>query len=469
MKQVSFVVICCLSLTACFESQNIKFSSSNFNDSSPTLTTIQPPPPDINPPPETDPSQPPGTDSSPDINPPPETDPPQPPGTDSSPDINPPPETDPPQPPGTDSSPDINPPPETDPPQPPGIDSSPDINPPPETDPPQPPGTDSSPDINPPPETEIPETDQLLCPDNFVSIPPLNGYTNQSFCVAKYEMKDDGSGNTVSQATGTPYKMFDQSIVGPNRFLSRNDFISKCQGMGEGYDLITNDEWQTLARNIELVASNWSGEVVGSGSINRGNSNILYIGQSLAASSDDNEACFGTGQAMETCNGNTWHDKKRTHTLSNGKIIWDVSGNIYETIKDDHSGGYSTVDNGGIYVSQITSTTNTVLKSLSGGTTTTTARTVREQFGPSGNYTTLRTTPYGGLGYGWLRSGNNTTTGYIVRGGYYGTGASHSSGGHRVYPGGIFTFYMGLNGSDDQSSAKIITGHSNGFRCVYHP
>ena len=34
--------------------------------------------------------------------------------------------------------------------------------------------------------------------------------------------------------------------------------------------MISNDEWQTLARNIESVSSNWRGDFIGSGALNQG-------------------------------------------------------------------------------------------------------------------------------------------------------------------------------------------------------
>jgi hypothetical protein len=70
----------------------------------------------------------------------------------------------------------------------------------------------------------------------------------------------------------------------------------------------------TLARNIELVPSNWSGGVVGNGYLPRGNSNLGRAGSSL-----DPE---GTGY------------NKRTFKLTNGEVIWDLSGNVWELIND---------------------------------------------------------------------------------------------------------------------------------------
>ena len=57
----------------------------------------------------------------------------------------------------------------------------------------------------------------------------------------KYEAKNDGSDNAVSQANSTAYVDIDPPKA-----------ILKCRAMGVKYDLITNEEWQSLARNSEL-------------------------------------------------------------------------------------------------------------------------------------------------------------------------------------------------------------------------
>jgi len=73
--------------------------------------------------------------------------------------------------------------------------------------------------------------------------------------------------------------------------------------------LITEDEWFTLVRNIELQPVNWSGGQIGSGSIPRGNSNS-------SAAMDGTDPLSGINQ--------------RTLTLSSGEVIWDIAGNVYD-------------------------------------------------------------------------------------------------------------------------------------------
>ena len=102
---------------------------------------------------------------------------------------------------------------------------------------------------------------------------------------------------------------------------------------------MTNNEWQTVARNIEGVSSNWSGGTVGSAQgLSIGNSTSL---SQRAASEDDNAACTGLtlGQG-ETCDSKNWHVNRRTFTLSNQQVVWDLAGNVWEWTKDDNDQKY---------------------------------------------------------------------------------------------------------------------------------
>ena len=277
-------------------------------------------------------------------------------------------------------------------------------------------------------------TNSFNCPENFVAVPALTDYTEKSFCVMKYEAKNAGADTTgnatddipVSKAAGTPYVN-----------LHRDAFIQKCEGLGASYDLISNDEWQSIARNIENVASNWATGVVG-------NAGGLSVGHSdgtpsnpLAASSDDNNACENTGQ---TCSSSTWHRERRTHTLSNGEVIWDMSGNVDEWMEDQNS---SIFENDS-YISQITNTNYPNPKSLSGDT-----RTPKGHFGPSGDYTDLSTSPYGGLGRGDLGAYGDTGSG-IIRGGNY----------SRTVNSGVFSTTLDIQDATPRDKT--------GFRCVLH-
>ena len=269
----------------------------------------------------------------------------------------------------------------------------------------------------------------ISCPTGYVAVPPMADYTSKAFCVMKYEAKNDGSGNAVSQAAGMPWVNID-----------RYQAIAKCQAIGLGYDLITNDEWQTMARNAAHVPFNWGDGAVGSSKgLSRGNSNSSGA---LSASADDNQACSGLNVISTSCSGSAWHEERRILKLSNGKVFWDLSGNVWEWVKDDNRNNYG----GNAYISQVTLQSHPASHSLSGGTTTI-ARVAKNQFGPSGNYSGLSRSPYGGLGYGSL----GYSRGAVLRGGKWNSGT------------GAGVFAVALYDSATDTASNL------GFRCVCHP
>ena len=149
----------------------------------------------------------------------------------------------------------------------------------------------------------------------------------------------------------------------------------------------------------------------------------------LAASSDDLQACHGTGQ---TCDAEkTWNAKRRTHILSNGLAIWDLGANVGEWIKDLPS--YSD--------------TETASYTLTG--------TDKDHFGTQGTYTSES-------GLGGIVTGN---AGDLFRGGAdpYSRSSLNSSPG-------IFLVSDEVRGSQVINN-RMPGGKSNGvgFRCVYHP
>ncbi len=166
-------------------------------------------------------------------------------------------------------------------------------------------------------------------PRNYILVPALAGYTTKDFYVAKYEMKltyDGRSGYDIgiSSAEDEPWSgAYDDEY-------EKKYVMYRCLNP---LSLISNAQWQTIARNIESVASNWSGGSVGSGFLNRGHSDNKP-NASLVASPDDNNSCEGT---ENSCNKTVWHDQRRTHVLTNGKIIWDFGGNVGEVVRDDYA------------------------------------------------------------------------------------------------------------------------------------
>ena len=177
-------------------------------------------------------------------------------------------------------------------------------------------------------------SDQLMiyqavrCPNEFyLPVPGNPALGTGDFCVMKMEARSN-DGQAVAQFEGNPHvsitalsaKQYCQSITMPH---------TSC-------NLMSNAQWMTIARDIEATNANWSGGEVGSGSLNRGHSdgdpnNAL----SITDSTDPWDQTDPEGLATP------WL-QKRTHTLSNGEVIWDFAGNVNEWVDwDTWKGNYT--------------------------------------------------------------------------------------------------------------------------------
>lgn len=159
-----------------------------------------------------------------------------------------------------------------------------------------------------------------VCPPEFVLVPFNSSVgTTSNFCVMKYEAKNNGSGVAVSLAAGNPYVS-----------LTIGDSQTKCtdlnalNGVSGKFDLISNPEWMTIARNAESVSSNFEANVMARG-WSRSNTGV--------APSTDANCLYNAG--ANTCASSGDHLYRRTLTLSNGEEIWDLSGNVWEWVDWD--------------------------------------------------------------------------------------------------------------------------------------
>jgi hypothetical protein len=257
------------------------------------------------------------------------------------------------------------------------------------------------------------------CPTGYLLVPGDSSFNTTDFCVMKYEAKFGGQG-AVSQAIGNPAVYHDQGAA-----------RSACRNLGPGYALINNNEWMTLATNIANVASNWSSGAVGTTALNRGHSDNSPA-NAFAAVADDNDPCNGTGQ---TCSSSTWHDQRRTHNLSNGGVIWDLAGNVWEWV--DYYNAYDKPTPATAAWYEFTAITGSAVMPKSMLIPT---NAVKAWWNDSWNGATN--------GIGQMYPGAQGSGGALLRGGDWGSGA-------------VFTVY--LIGNPTSATTNI------GFRCVFRP
>lgn len=164
------------------------------------------------------------------------------------------------------------------------------------------------------------------CPTGFIPVPGSSTYGTNDFCVMKYEAKDVG-GVATSQPSDIPW------AVGISQISAITIAATACTGC----HLITEAEWMTIAQNVLSVASNWDNgagvHTVGTGYIYSGHNDgtpgwVLDV-------SNVNDGYSGTGHTAPS-------NQRRTLTLTNGEVIWDLSGNVYEWTSGQITGGQPT-------------------------------------------------------------------------------------------------------------------------------
>ena len=168
------------------------------------------------------------------------------------------------------------------------------------------------------------------CPSGFIPVPGNNLFSTQGgFCTMKYEAKQASATVPISQPSGTLWATITQTDA-----IAYSPNVAGCTGC----HLITEAEWLTIAHNVLSVDSNWSGGTVGSGYIYSGH-NDNAPANALAADTNDANGYYGTG--------NTSGNQRRTLTLTNSEVIWDLAGNVWEWTAGQTTGGQPGVAGGG--------------------------------------------------------------------------------------------------------------------------
>ena len=218
------------------------------------------------------------------------------------------------------------------------------------------------------------------CPAGFILVPGNKMYGTKDFCVMKYDAKcADTKTPTIGLAPTAGATCSGLSVDGgyagvyknngmscsclpknhkqlvstksgfpityiPMSDNTENDAKTLCKSMG--WHVITNNEWMTIARNVERVSANWcdsdgthcnntpgaKGKILVGGHGDNANEPTASAGGpgALIASADD-QACYGTTtDGSNTCGGKS--SQKRTLTLNNGNIIWDFAGNVWQWV-----------------------------------------------------------------------------------------------------------------------------------------
>jgi len=193
---------------------------------------------------------------------------------------------------------------------------------------------------------------EQICPTGYVWVPGSAKHgTLPGFCVMKYEAKDAGGGVAESKAADAPWTS-----------VTQENARAYCQALGEGYHLVSEAEWMTIAENIAATPINDIDAVAGlqlaTGHTDNDPANSLAAGTdpvvsgcnlrlplSDAANAFDADCQLrdngGEVYGYSGTGGNFWNDigylaggnnksQLRVHALSNGNTVWDIAGNVYE-------------------------------------------------------------------------------------------------------------------------------------------
>ncbi|MDB4330199.1 hypothetical protein N9948_00530 [bacterium] len=175
-------------------------------------------------------------------------------------------------------------------------------------------------------------SDKTGCPTGYVFVTGNNTLGTSDFCVMKYKAKNVAS-VPLSEPSGSHWT----GILPTKAYDICNTFFEP--GFYSNYALVSNDEWLTLARDVENVATNWSSGSVGVGVIARGWTAATAYGdawENTTYAPSEEETCkYNTG--ANTCGATGTLSYRRTQNVSTGGEVWDLGANLFEWVDWDHS------------------------------------------------------------------------------------------------------------------------------------
>jgi len=178
------------------------------------------------------------------------------------------------------------------------------------------------------------------CPEWFIAVPWNKTFSQAWFCVAKYEMSFAWLTDTdwTDQNSYSYLDNWDQWTVvsakwnSPIAEITQAEAITECTDLWKWYHLITENQWMTIARNIELESVNWSSLIVWNWWIFTGISNNTTLWCSWTWTTYlPSATAYGSTTWHNICN---WKNKL---TLSNSQEIWDFAWNVWEHVNKSNT------------------------------------------------------------------------------------------------------------------------------------
>lgn len=186
---------------------------------------------------------------------------------------------------------------------------------------------------------------QKNCPDGFILV--------SDFCVMKYDAKCTNTdpkcitsegvykNNAPGCACRGNFQVISVASGAPITYIPEDDGTgesAKAYCLANGWHLMTNSEWMTIANDVAKVSANWCdrdgtncGNPPGTAGKILANGHNDSIPNKALPAGPDSEPCYETSSGgSNTCG--VKGSQKRTLTLENGEIIWDFAGNVWQWV-----------------------------------------------------------------------------------------------------------------------------------------